>query len=1100
MSLLSKALEPFVGKIAESAEKKLSRLRKKKNLLVSRESILEHPEPLFGKDRCRKENGFRRDLYLPRLANGEVDGGLDEFWTFRKSTRENLVIISGKYASGKTRSVWEFIRRHEDIESIFLPNRDAEGKSQNKDVNELVQEVHLVAGSFPLVVLDDIDRFWRSNAHFKEPGDLAPLLSAINERGLPCLITISRDVPRQDDFFNMVRDDEAKGSETISNVRELTIKDIRQGDEVHRWCVANFKAPHYAKVIGGYIPDLNRYFSESAKSISAQALARLFLLSHLILSKYRRTHGADFDKINALDEALKTAENLRLPALQGINDPQLDILFSSGLFRRGQDSVQVDDIGLYNHIKENWRGTDFPDALAMKYLAETREAEWNQVVLLLGMAPDDPVIYARTLAKSEYPEHLEAISERFIQAFFVTRNDRGHLVPVKMKAAFQDAGKDVQREIRHTIGIILGRVSDPESLCRQFIQAGITPDITFVNELLRHVILHKGRGTARLQDYALGLKEEYGLEEDLYFLLQRERLDKKYDSDRIREALSLHLVLQERLQDESATDRLEYLEKTFSQYRRCLAVKADSEEGMADYFRLLNDFREDGLTTGKGHLRALIDRIGKKPGDRSAPLFIALARHLLANGWIADDDRDPALLQIVAQCPSAGTGIEIYRQAEKKAAGLQADTRRRKAAGNAAGLLNILALRLAPKMVSSSLEEADAIAAILEDRIRQCQGQNPGAARKLFNALLGNSPSGWTDAPTESIDGLILRFEDTFLFAGAREIDSVNSLFGAVLRILPEWKTQKTEKELCRCYRVFAGKMHGLLEQYDIQADGEFHVHLFTAMDEILKLEPSADVSSLRRLIPANSDNELILCQVVKCAGSPDEVLGIARQCELKARGGVIQVDLVNHLIECACSRFRDNSELDGILCCLVEGDDDSFEGVERAVIHDVFDYSHYLKYHVLIGKDIRTPEEVRSYVEASWDKLLHAGNPLREDKGDLLCTAINLDLMSMADALDLVEWAMAHYPAESILTQYTAITLARKYKRAGGYPLSDPENQIRRTQVIINGMAEKGIRFQIGDMRMITRCFLPRRIWVPVTGGREAFPSQNRPAPSSLK
>lgn len=1083
MSLVSAAFEPFVGKLAESVEKKLSRSRKKKDLLISRESILNNPEPLFGKDRCRKENGFRRDLYIPRLANGDVDGGLDEFWMFRKSTRENLVVISGKYASGKTRAVWEFIRRHEDIKSIFIPNRDDEGKSLNKDVNELVLEVGLVAKSFPLIILDDIDRFWRNTSHFKEPRDLAPLLSAINERDLPCLITISRDVPMLDDFFMMIRGDEAKGSETITNVRELTIKDIRQGDEVHRWCVANFKAPHYAKVIGGYIPDLNRYFTESARGISAQPSAHLFLLSHLILSKYRRTHCADFNKLNALYGALKTAENLRLPALQGIHDPELDVLFSSGLFRKEQDSIQIDDMGLYNHIKETWRTPNCPDALARQYLAETREAEWKQVLLLFSMDPDDPVIYSRALAKCEYPEHLEAISARFIRHFFVAKDDGGHVIPVKMGTAFQEAGEDLQREIRHTIGIILGRVSSPEVLCRQFIQAGVTPDITFINELLRQVILHKGHDTEQLLDYALGLKEEYRLEDDLYFLLQKERLDKKYDPDRIREALRLRQDLQERLQDESATDRLDYLEKTFSQYGRCLATKADSEKGMDDYFDLLEQFGEDGLTTGKGALRALIDRIGKKPDEWSASLFIQLARHLLTDSLVAEDDRDSALLQIVAQCPSAGTGIKIYRQAEKKAAALQADTRRKKAAWNAAGLLNILALRLAPKMVSSSLEETNEIEAILEGRIRQCQGQNLGAARKMFNALLGNSPSGWTDAPTESIDGLVLRFKDTDLFSGDREIDSINSLFGAVLRILPEWKTLKTETELSACYRRFAEEIYGLLEEYGIQADDEFHVHLFTAMDEMLKLDPSTDVSSLRKLIPDAFDNELLLCQAVKCAGSPDEVIGIARQCELNARGGVLRVDLVNHLIESACSRFRGNRELEGILQCLVEGDDDSFEGLERAITHDVFDYSHYLKYHAQIGNNIKTPEEVRSYVESSWEKLRHVGNPLRENKGDLLCTAIGLDLMSMDDALDLVEWAMTLRPADSIITKHSVITLARKYKKAG----EDSPSQIGRIQKIINNLADKGIHFQIGDMRMITHCFPPRHIWVPVT--RESKP-----------
>lgn len=990
----------------------------------SRSKVMECPTLIMG-DRGKPDNGFRQELYLRR----DVDFMLQD--NFRKNgqkeRKHNIVLITGRPTSGKSRVVWEFLcsEAGSPYKSVFIPNESANDEELKKELFRL---------SLPtLIVFDDIDLLWDTQSI--SASSLLEILSGINDRGQSCIITLSHTTPCYNELYNLITNDNALGRQKTKSVLKLEIEDIQREDETYYWCTANFALGNYSKVIGGYILELSRHFEININSFLSEPAALLYLTAFIILQRFRNRQYVEVNRINLLYQTIREKEHLSdLP--EEPDSGNTKILFDTGILncrnRNGSIVNVIDDESLYEAftdfcVSSRGSGRSTVSTIINHYLSDTKAAENNQIFRLLEMNHgEDPTIYSRIITRSHYQEHQNNVTEWFIKKFF-DNHDSG----IKLKP---NVSSD-PREICFTASIIIGRASDPIRRCQEFVDAGITPDINIVDELIRSSLLHKTPSEKKsIIQYALELKATRQLTENMYYFKVLESSQSEYDRNRLSNAIALYRreIENNNLEQEEA----ENLQASFDGYCQVMTLKADSQERMNQYFQLIRDYPE--LVLERAALKKLVYKIAGKAGAASSALFQQLADAILeCDADIIDEEtQNIGLISIMRKCPDISVGLRIYdsifsRLQETMQIEMRNDYQRKDK------LLNIMSFRLANKMRFLNLSDPTyaRIQNILKERLHSaCVNNDFGVAQKIFNIILNNQPRIPVDKAT---DNIIKLYNDENLLAGKRNIDNLNSAFHCALEANKDDLT-KDRNERCKSLMNLAFTFDKIRTEAGLAADGRYKVFLFKILETIqyIDIDKTIPVDQLLQLIdfqPGIEDvseeslrkEEILWGQVILMTDDVELLKRIAGTClTLVQNRSIVLRNILNHLYSAFCNRFQNNRELEQLLQELENR-------TYKSVMHDIYDYLHYLKFDIQTGK-LRSIKDVEKRIDEAWTKLQHTNSPLRMPRADLICSTISL--YSFKEAIDLVCFAIDYdrnrrYRATPILSLDILTELIKRFK-----------------------------------------------------------------------
>ena len=1027
----------------------------------TRDKVIEDPGLVMG-DRALESVGFS-EQYLNRP---ELDGALEDFFrdTNPKTRKQNIVLITGRHASGKSRIIWEFIRSDvgKQFKTIYIPRianeNDSPMKRKSVEKVDLKQEIARLPKS-TLVVFDDIDTLLDIKYRNLTLESLQEILAMINGRNMACLITMSKSVLHFDQYKGLISGDNSLGQNKRKKVKILEIPDIEYGDETHLWCTANLPVKRYAKVIGGYIRLLNRYADVNVHRIVSEPSAVLYLVSFIIMKKYRNRFRVLSSRISRLYQVIREKDGLdNLPAVP--DEQRISILFSSGMLLksgRNRNEIEVDDEFLFDsfgsYCTDGGKGNDTSDVIIRTYMGDSQTAEWAQVVRLLEMeGGNDPVIYARVIARTRYPEMRTAVTNWFIKKFFnfTSYEDSEDLVPNQLKPEY--ASSPNLPEIVRAASLIVGRDQDPIGRCEDFMDAGLEPDIITVNELFRASMNHMtAQGRNEIRAYALDLKQQYELEDDLYFCQVMEVTDPGFDEERLIRAEEIYWKEYDFYSDPSTKDeeQLENLYNSMDAYCARLAMKAVSEQLVNEYFDLLQRHSASGIYLKKGAVRKLIYNISDKAGAMKASVFLLLARKLVeaSRNCVREEVCHTGLLNIIEKSPDAKLCLDIY---EAVAPSIEATLNPAftKEFKSKEKFLNLMAMHMAYKMKHLSLDsiEYTRIQEVMKDRIlAACQNGDAGAAQKLYNASLNNQPLRPLD---KALDHLVAMFKDEGWLAVRRDIHNLNSAFQNAIEPYKEESLRRlkrqglNEKDLCDRLSHVARLFDGLRKEEGIPADDRFKVLMFGVILQIKYLDPKFQTEDIRNRIEFDSSvervsgeslkkHERLWCQALRLADTPELPTKIAQECLHLAGKGEYLMDTINHLMSFweqskEKGRLKDDNQLKEVL---IELEGKTF----HTIPHTIHDYCHYLSFDIETGV-LENERDVEAFIDDAWTRLQYLDLSLREPKADLLCTAINIKRFNLQQAIDIVNYGIEYnrtsrYRPTPILTQDVIFELVKKFR-----------------------------------------------------------------------
>ena len=470
-------ISTIIGFILKSLDiiNKVKKFFKQRNNIFLRQTVINNPSIIMG-NRGEIKEGFMRNVYLYR---DNIDGSIS--YAFSKNgnneRNNNIIVVIGQHASGKSRAVWQFIQSDaaKEFKKIYRPN-------QSIGIVELKNRINNLRSN-TLVVFDDIDFLWGTKILTYD--SLLEILSIINEKKIACIITLTNSVQAFHEIIKTIEDDNALGNQKSKKILIVEIEDIEKDDDCFLWCTDNLPSTKYSKVIGGYIPIQSRHADQSLKAILDNDIAVVYMTSFVILKKFRNRNKVSIERISLLYKSIRNNDELKIPETP--NQEQIQILFDTGMLRliNKANDLEVDDLGLYEYFLEycitnNKKGT------LVKYLSDSMISEKEQIARLIESYQDDPIIYSRIITRCNYPEHRDDASKMFIKRFFECSFEEHNvfsIYPQSIKPQYSSS-PDIVDGIIYTTGIIVGRAEDSINCCQAFLKSGVKPDIRIVNGLI----------------------------------------------------------------------------------------------------------------------------------------------------------------------------------------------------------------------------------------------------------------------------------------------------------------------------------------------------------------------------------------------------------------------------------------------------------------------------------------------------------------------------------------------------------------------------------------------------------------------------------------
>ena len=156
-------------------------------------------------DRGDVGNGFHPELYYLPLVGSAVSDAVS-------NSSINLIVITGRFASGKSRAVYEFLKSNDcTYRNVYIV--PTEGRSCIESASIQIKKLK---PDDTIVVIDDINKLFDEKASDLGLGDF---LSSLTNRSFKVLITISTG----ERFYKRFMDNCRVGSDTYRGTRSNSV-------------------------------------------------------------------------------------------------------------------------------------------------------------------------------------------------------------------------------------------------------------------------------------------------------------------------------------------------------------------------------------------------------------------------------------------------------------------------------------------------------------------------------------------------------------------------------------------------------------------------------------------------------------------------------------------------------------------------------------------------------------------------------------------------------------------------------------------------------------------------------------------------------------
>ncbi|MBR1784712.1 MAG: hypothetical protein IJ760_04665 [Bacteroidales bacterium] len=547
------AAAPFlVPKIVDNKKEK------RNSCVFTLKEIEDDPTLVMG-PRGSSDYGFRGELYnfedkpfTRQIAGVVATPG-------RKGN--TVVVISGGFASGKSRMVYEFVRRNaasKGYKRVFAPKlHDLKADS----LSELVRDntgKKLMSPEDTLVVLDDVNNLfdYDGNGQFHSKG-LFDFLRSLQEKGYRCVLTLTDAENGAADFIKFCKDSPSKVGLDSTNrkMARIQIEKITRNSKCHRWATEVYRNNGFSSVIGGYVPDLERAIEMATEELMRDEGLQWMLASIIVGAKFRHNRGLT-----------RTFAQKMFEARAGVSE-DYDRLFRTlanlGFIRNvDNESFEFSSTQLFFSFNKDCRNGKYENLEGI--LPDDPENEKRQIDWLISAdANDEAVLWQRAVVHSRYVNSSVAY------------------IREKLRARFPDDSEIPQEFVEGSIASLLERGSkDDYKWVKTAVDEGrATPDIQLVCALLR-----MAKNNVDIRDELVNLAEKWRSEKEIkpsvYYYRCVEELCDDYSgsAERIREV--------KKLAKQANNVELEM-------YYATLLNRAVTGNAAADFWKLVEENKED---------------------------------------------------------------------------------------------------------------------------------------------------------------------------------------------------------------------------------------------------------------------------------------------------------------------------------------------------------------------------------------------------------------------------------------------------------------------------------------------------------------------------
>ena len=611
LGLLSNGLSVALGIVSNAAY--IKGRFKKKDLFKVKDI---EPSQIMG-DRGLVENGFRSDLYYKPLIRDSVIDAVN-------NDNINHIVITGRFASGKSRAVYEYLKSEKcPYSNVFIVPT-----SEKVSFESLCSQIEKVDPEDTIIVIDDINNIFDKDA---DDLGLGKFLGFLSNRSFKVLITLSTGEALFKKFRKNCRKgcDTYRGSRSSSVIKIIEIPKIEKDSKCYRWCRTNFKAGSYSTVIGGYISTLNRSIEKNLFTLETYKTALNLLISYYVGVKYRHNEGAKGSHIREM-------YSLRYGEINDVDfDDAIETLKTLGFIAEDYDSdkgkrYKINDMMIYeSFVSQCGRGLLGQDAY--EKMANTIEVERKQCDWLLDTREEKSILYSRILYHSKLKETKEYVKNKLNEILNDDKNySQEFLQPYlesPIPALIEIFGESEYYEVRNMIDV-----------------RGIVPTIEIASALIR--IAPRTLIKDEIVNYAQDLVKKYGLQQTIYYYRCIEQLDPEYDVQRVE--------IVKNLLNENPNGF--FIQTDYQRYCTDLLCKA-IDTVKSEYF--WNSIAPKGLSLNKKSIHLYCEIVKKKTrNQQTETLLLNVFKKTI--GYELDINRFSLANILLDACPSFDICYKLY--------------------------------------------------------------------------------------------------------------------------------------------------------------------------------------------------------------------------------------------------------------------------------------------------------------------------------------------------------------------------------------------------------------------------------------------------------
>lgn len=966
------------------------------------ESLLMHshevkPTDIMG-DRGEIKYGYREDSWFERKDLEK------ELINSIQSSNSCVTVITGKFASGKSRLVHHFLTSEDcQFKWVYAPN------TSTTTIDEIINTIkspHFNSHDI-LLVLDDIDEYYRNNT--ADDLGLTELMNQIHYKRIKTIITVTEGTYRFDDFKNNCKRGSSNSflhSEgTQLEIKFIRIKDIVRDDDCHKWCIAELKDDGFSTVIGGYVPELSREIPTNIDLLSDED--KKTLVTHYVSTKYRRHEGNEKELIRALHQQLW--REVAAATIESTSfDKSLGHLVKLGFLGKVIDDndniyYRIGSQRLYHAViarcaimndKENKL-----EKLQRYYTQRTHEGEEKQIDCYLNMEASN--LEERALTYSRLISHC------------IFDNSVDHIWN-KMKEEFNLTSITAPAFLDQPIGDIIRRKKDGLDLAKELIEKKIIqPSETIISNLLSRT-----RDKVQAIEYINTLPHIN--DEDvstIFYLSCKELASPDFDDNRVRRAQQLYT-------EQLSTSTDSHLIKTnYIRYCDSILKKAISSNRIDEFWSRLTTNWHIKLLLGKKSFRQFFEAIGSNNPNGIKNGIILNAYKKICDNWEhitfydvfekkVPDSHDSFMHMTqfaITQCKSLDLACDIYEYFKTKTNLIDNQVANR--------VSYPVFERINPKK-SHSL---DRVRNILVERIQS--EESPERCHKMINTYLKHMSS--LKMINSEIDKII---EDSgWQNKKLIDRDTINIMLAVLRNNIHEGDRideQHIENNIVTII--------GMLEKHGFNPSPHFNTLIYSCAQELIQKNASTEliekVRNYARTDITNRDapnsDERVFFDISERARIPsiissDEAINVINDCiKYIDENGFLHPDMIANIIQMYFNSFKSHENVVEIKMKI----NTLIKKFDRNVKTPNYPYCKQ-KMRFMMSEDQQDIKVIIDYIEGCFDQLVKMGLPLEYRGYDLYLSAIHDDHISVSDAFELLAAAAKHPDKDEDSTGYDPYT-----------------------------------------------------------------------------